>query len=141
MGNCMDLFFPQPQEKIRVLIFNGGEEQFDAQTTIDHIVCGPYHDYMLVHQAELGSPLSCDGKLACGKVYYLMPCMDARREPPVSQKMNDEGDRPGSLVKVKVSQQQLKWLLGGNAKLSPDVFTSSSRVIESCSYAREAGQR
>lgn len=119
MGNCMDLLFSQPQEKIRVLIFNGGEE-FMAPTTVEQITSGPYRGYRLVHPANPYSPLPPNGKLVPGEVYYLMPDLGRSYSPPVSPRMAGKDGSCGR-IKVMVSKRQFEELMmkSGSTKEVP----------------------
>lgn len=106
----MDLLFSQPPEKIRVLIFNGGEEEFMASTTVEQITSGSYHGYRLVHPANPCLPFPPNGKLVPGQVYYLMPDLVPSYSPPVSPRMA-RMDGACSRIKVKVSKKQFKELM------------------------------
>ncbi|KAK9084625.1 hypothetical protein Sjap_025036 [Stephania japonica] len=127
MGNCIDnLISPcvPPQEKIRVLTFNGGAQEFMPSTPVKQVTSGPYHGYNLVHPAQPHLPLPPETKLVSGEVYYLLPrpCI-----PPISMKMGDEDvgeedddddvGRGSGMVrtfKVVVTKKQLKQLLFSN---------------------------
>ncbi|KAJ8637328.1 hypothetical protein MRB53_011595 [Persea americana] len=110
MGNCMVLLFSRPPEKIRVLIFNGGEEEFMASTTVEQITSGSYRGYTLVHPANPCLPLPPNGKLVPGQVYYLMPDLGPSYSPPVSPRMVGM-DGSCSRIKVMVSKEQFKELM------------------------------
>ncbi|KAK9089884.1 hypothetical protein Scep_028966 [Stephania cephalantha] len=140
MGNCIDILISPcvpPQEKIRVLTFNGGQEEFMPSTPVKQVTSGAYHGYNLVHPAQPHLPLPPETKLVSGEVYYLLPhpCI-----PPVSMKMvveeeleddHDVGRGGGGGVartfKVVVTKKQLKQLLFNNGLMqecpvNEDVF-------------------
>lgn len=135
MGNCMDLLITSKpysssssEDKIRVLFFDGEEEEFMASTTIEEITSssGPYYGYKLVHHSQPQLPLSDDTKLLSGEVYFLLPeflinCITNNNLiPPFSQKFvdtNDEekvgGDQQRS-IKIVLTKKQLQELLFRN---------------------------
>lgn len=113
MGNCIDVLLHPPEEKIRVLIFNGGEKQFIASTPVEKITCGPYNGFKLVHHAQPYSPLAPNTRLEPGEVYYLVPLQPQPQphHPPVTSRTDNHDTGKGRKVKIVVTKEQLELLL------------------------------
>lgn len=111
MGNCINLMFSSPQEKIRVLIYNGGGQEFTASTRVKKIMSGTYRGYKLVHYAQPCSQLPPESKLKPGELYFLMPELPQPCSPPASDKMRGNHRCGAQTVKIVVSKQQLGLLL------------------------------
>lgn len=71
----MDVVSYSQKKKIKVLIFNGGEKEFNASTPVEKITSGPYNGFELVHHAQPYSPLPPNTRLEPGEVYYLVPLL------------------------------------------------------------------
>jgi hypothetical protein len=138
MGNCIDVLLHPPEEKIRVLIFNGGEKEFIASTPVEKITCGPYNGFKLVHHAQPYSPLAPNTRLEPGEVYYLVPLRPQPHQPSVTSRMADHNSGKGRKVKIVVTKEQLELLLRSTNKFrSSDIagqILGSTRVgdIEGC---------
>ncbi|OVA02179.1 Protein of unknown function DUF4228 [Macleaya cordata] len=142
MGNCMDLClsnsYSSTEEKIRVLIFNGGEEEFMASTSVEQIITsGPYNGYKLVHNSQPQLPLPADSKLVSGEVYYLLPELPICNNiiPPISQKFVEDKNICGERsIKIVLTKKQLEELLfrNGVKGLLPtdDEFVASENCHE-----------
>ena len=136
MGNCVgqQLFSAfQFQENARVLVFNGGEEEFKAETQVKEITSGAYHGYNLVHHAQPFSPLPPKFKLEAGEFYYLVPDMLQLCRP---LKTDGNDSCRSRCVKLVVSKQQLEFLLSSRKKFQPKVV----RHVRKC-WRKDGAQK
>ncbi|PRQ28217.1 hypothetical protein RchiOBHm_Chr5g0000641 [Rosa chinensis] len=119
MGNCVRVPFHPPQEKIKVVVFNGGVEEFSAPTTAEEITSGPYTGYKLVHKANPYTPLRPGTKLEPGEVYHLVPNLVWLNKASVPSKMAHQEQQSGKRQKVRivVTREQLGLLLNGAKKI------------------------
>lgn len=111
------LLTPNQGEKARVLIFNGGEQEYSASTPVRKITVGPYEGCNLVHQSKPYLPLPPDSMLKSGEVYYLMGPEPKPQRHPIHQRMDgSECYFRGQSVKIVLTKQQLELLLRNGAK-------------------------
>ncbi|KAG9443484.1 hypothetical protein H6P81_014824 [Aristolochia fimbriata] len=129
MGNCIDLLCSAAQDTIKVVIFNGEQEEFVASTTVEQVTSGTYRGYSLVHNAQPHSPLPPDMELVSGEVYYLVPSL-VPPSSPSSQLMAGKAGC-GEQIRVVLTRKQLQDLLmkGGNGSNAEEF---ACRVIERC---------
>ena len=132
MGNCIDVLWFRPQKKIRVLIFDGGEKEFEALTKVEKVISGPYNGYKLVHHAQPYLPIPPDTELKSGEVYYLVPHLGCLYSPPFSRKMVDDDSCKGRKVKIVVNKEQLELLLRSVESQSLKVAIQSFLGSEGC---------
>ncbi|KAK9935859.1 hypothetical protein M0R45_012734 [Rubus argutus] len=119
MGNCICVPFHQHKEKVKVVVFNGGVEEFSASTTVEEITTGPYIGYKLVHQANPYTPLPPNTKLEPGEVYHLVPTLAWLNKHLVPSKIahQEQESCKRQKVKIVVTREQLELLLNGAKKL------------------------
>jgi hypothetical protein len=137
MGNCIDVLLHPPEEKIRVLIFNGGEKEFIASTLVEKITCGPYNGFKLVHHAQPYSPLAPNTRLEPGEVYYLVPLQPQPHHLSVTSRTANHDTGKRWKVKIVVTKEQLELLLRSTKKFQSSVIAGqilgSSQVdVEGC---------
>lgn len=100
-----------PQKKVRVLVSDGGEENFKASTKVKKMI-PQVHD--LVHFADPNLPLPPNAKLLPAEVYVLIP----RKVQLFSEVVRLVSSREPCPQKVKivVTRKQLEFL----AKIAKD---------------------
>ncbi|KAF3451872.1 hypothetical protein FNV43_RR07968 [Rhamnella rubrinervis] len=115
MGNCIKVLSNPPQEKIKVAVFNGGVEEFEASTSVK-ITSGPYIGFGLVHHTQPHAPLPPSRKIEPGEVYHLVPQLRQPSKPLVSAKRVEHESCKRHKVKIVVTREQLEQLLLRSAK-------------------------
>ena len=126
MGNCMDVLLYSREKKIKVLIFNGGEKEFNASTPVEMITSGPYNDFKLVHHAQPYSPLPPNTMLEPGEVYYLVPLLAQPHYPQISSKTADHETCKRRKIKIVVTKKQLDLLLRSTKKFQSEYISVQS---------------
>ncbi|KAJ8759207.1 hypothetical protein K2173_004645 [Erythroxylum novogranatense] len=120
MGNCIRAPCFSQTQKSRVLIYNGGEAEFKASTSVENITSGYFSGYVLVHHNLPFAPLPPKTKLEPGEVYYLMPPI---KHPVCRQIAASKLGKPETCRKQKLrivlTRQQLELLLGNDKKCKP----------------------
>ncbi|KAK7859964.1 hypothetical protein CFP56_000435 [Quercus suber] len=110
MGNCMNVLSYSQKKKIKVLIFNGGEKEFNASTPVEKITSGPYNGFKLVHHAQPYSPLPPNTRLEPGEVYYLVPLLTQPNFPWMSSKTANHKTGKRRTIKIVVTKEQFQFL-------------------------------
>lgn len=116
MGNCIKVLSNPTQEKIKVVVFNGGVAEFKASTSVKKITSGPYIGFSLVHYTQPHAPLPPNSKLEPGEVYHLVPHLTQPSKPLVSAKRVKHESCKRQRVKIVVTREQLELLLLRSAK-------------------------
>ena len=126
MGNCMNLVSYSQKKKIKVLIFNGGDKEFNASTPVEKITSGPYNGFELVHHAQPYSPLPPNTRLEPGEVYYLVPLLTQPNCPWMSLKTANHKTGKRRTIKIVVTKEQFQLLLRSTEKfLSEEISVRS----------------
>lgn len=116
MGNCIKVSSQPPQEKIKVVVFNGGVEEFKASASVEKITSGPYIGFKLVPRAQSYSSLPPNSKL---EPSHLVPCLTQPTKPFVSPKRANKESFKRQKVKIVMTRDQLELLLRRAKKLQP----------------------
>ena len=134
MGNCINLFL-SPEEKAKVLIFNG-EKEFRASTLIKEASCGPYHGYESVHYSLPHSLLPPSTDPGPGEAGCLLPHLMQPHHHSISLKIIKKESCQRRSIKILVSRQQFEFLLR-DAKM----FQSMKIAIRSSGTSKRGNRK